>query len=66
MASSCHAQISALAGYDVCKILHMAMMLGEDSVRGKMEMEEFKIGFQEHIPAASRAHAAISVSTNYQ
>ncbi|CAE7736847.1 GORK [Symbiodinium microadriaticum] len=40
--------------YDVCKILHMAMMLGEDSVRGKMEMEEFKIGFQDETTTVQR------------
>ncbi|CAE7573135.1 SKOR, partial [Symbiodinium sp. CCMP2456] len=40
--------------YDICKILHMATMLGEDSVRGKMEMEEFKIGFQDETTTVQR------------
>ena len=35
------------AGYCLCRILHMAMIVSDDSARGKSELEGFMNGYQE-------------------
>ncbi|CAE7532455.1 SKOR, partial [Symbiodinium pilosum] len=40
--------------YDLCRILHMSMIVSDDSARGKFELEEFMQGYQDETTTVQR------------